>query len=379
MSNVLLLGLLIVIGAIVGGGTNIIAIRMLFRPYNAIYVGSLRLPFTPGLIPKRREEIADKLGKTVEDHLLTPEGIQKQVKEGLLLSEMEQRLTDAIEDLLKEEQTLDEWLEMHLDKRDQMKRVREVVEKSLETRILAWIHEYEHRPFNEWVPQSWQHDLTERIPGLSNKILKRAEEYLSSEEGTEQIEKMVAGFFESKGSFTGLMGKMAHRLSLASIVTKELIYFLQKDETERLLTELLENEWEIALAKPPSAFIASEKIEEHIKIFSEGIVEHTPIVGEWGKPLNTWSDKYQTIISDTILPTVMTTASLILSRYLKSLIKKIGIKDIVTAEINAFPLAKLEEMLIMIAKRELKLIATLGAVIGGIVGLFQGIIVLFFI
>ncbi|MCR6097035.1 DUF445 family protein [Salipaludibacillus agaradhaerens] len=379
MSNVLLLGLLILIGAIVGGGTNIIAIRMLFRPYNAINVGTLRVPFTPGLIPKRREEIADKLGKTVEEHLLTPEGIQKQVKEGLLLSEFEERLTNAIEEFLKDERTLDEWLEMHVDKKDQMKRVRQAVENGLETRILSWIYEYEHRPFNEWVPQSWQHDLTRRIPGLSNKILKKAEEYLRSDEGTEQIEKMVGGFFESKGSFTGLMGKMAHRFSLSSIITKELIFFLQKDETERLLTELLENEWKVALAKPPSAFIASEKIEENIKAFSKGIVGHTPIVGEWEEPLNTWGHKYQPIMIDLILPSVMTTVSLILSRYLKAFIKKIGIKDIVTAEVNAFPIARLEDMLLMIAKRELKMIAILGAVIGGIVGFFQGIIVLFFI
>jgi uncharacterized membrane protein YheB (UPF0754 family) len=375
----MLLGLLIGIGAIVGGGTNIIAIRMLFRPYNAIYTGTFRVPFTPGLIPKRREEIATILGKTVEDHLLTPEGIQKQVKEGLLLSEFEQRLITAIEEFFEDERTLDEWLEMRLDKNAQLKKVRQAVENGLETRILAWIYEYEHRPFNEWVPQSWQHDLAGRIPGLSYKILKRAEEYLRSDEGTEQIEKMVAGVFESKGSFTGLIGKMAHRFSLSSIITKELIFFLQKDETERLLTQLLENEWKVALTKPPSAFIASEKIEENIKTFSKAIVGHTPLVGEWEEPLNTWSHKYQPIMIDIILPSVMTTVSLILSRYLKSLIKKIGIKDIVTAEVNAFPIAKLEKMLLMIAKRELKMIAILGAVIGGIIGFFQGIIVLFFI
>ena len=41
-----------VLGAIIGYVTNAIAIRMLFRPFNEIRVLGLRLPFTPGLIPR---------------------------------------------------------------------------------------------------------------------------------------------------------------------------------------------------------------------------------------------------------------------------------------------------------------------------------------
>ena len=46
------------IGALIGGITNHLAIKMLFRPHEAKYIGSWRVPFTPGLIPKRRDELA---------------------------------------------------------------------------------------------------------------------------------------------------------------------------------------------------------------------------------------------------------------------------------------------------------------------------------
>ncbi len=65
------------VGAAIGGGTNYLAIRMLFRPFHAWYLGRWRLPFTPGLIPKRREEMAAQLGRLVEEHLFTPEGIRR--------------------------------------------------------------------------------------------------------------------------------------------------------------------------------------------------------------------------------------------------------------------------------------------------------------
>ena len=62
---------MVVIGAIIGGITNIIAIRMLFHPYRPHYFLKIRIPFTPGLIPKRRGEIATKIGQVIEEHLLT--------------------------------------------------------------------------------------------------------------------------------------------------------------------------------------------------------------------------------------------------------------------------------------------------------------------
>ncbi len=124
IQSILLIVMLMIIGGIVGGGTNVLAIRMLFRPYRPVYIGQWRLPFTPGLIPKRRAEMADSLGKMVEEHLVTPEGIQQKLKDGLLLKELEDRLAKEIHHLLQEERTLDEWLDSHLEKKDQLKLLR---------------------------------------------------------------------------------------------------------------------------------------------------------------------------------------------------------------------------------------------------------------
>ncbi|WP_148361152.1 DUF445 domain-containing protein [Bacillus timonensis] len=81
MNVFLMIVLMMVIGAIIGGVTNSLAIKMLFRPYKAIYIGGKRLPFTPGLIPKRRDELAYQMGRTVVEHLLTPESLKKKLKD----------------------------------------------------------------------------------------------------------------------------------------------------------------------------------------------------------------------------------------------------------------------------------------------------------
>ncbi|MCL2378139.1 MAG: DUF445 family protein [Defluviitaleaceae bacterium] len=62
-----------VLGGIIALSTNWIAIKMLFRPHREIRLFGIRLPFTPGLIPKERSRLARKLGEAVSVHLLTPD------------------------------------------------------------------------------------------------------------------------------------------------------------------------------------------------------------------------------------------------------------------------------------------------------------------
>ncbi|MBR2571528.1 MAG: DUF445 family protein [Clostridia bacterium] len=57
-------------GAVIGYITNDLAVRMLFRPSRPLYIGKLRVPMTPGLIPKEKHRLAESIGKTVETHLL---------------------------------------------------------------------------------------------------------------------------------------------------------------------------------------------------------------------------------------------------------------------------------------------------------------------
>lgn len=58
-------------GAVIGYFTNWLAIKMLFRPHKQLYMGKIKVPFTPGLIPKEKERIALSLGDTVGNYILT--------------------------------------------------------------------------------------------------------------------------------------------------------------------------------------------------------------------------------------------------------------------------------------------------------------------
>ena len=62
-----------VVGGIIGYGTNYLAIKMLFRPHHTKYIGKVKIPFTPGLIPKEKATLARQMGEITEEYLLTEE------------------------------------------------------------------------------------------------------------------------------------------------------------------------------------------------------------------------------------------------------------------------------------------------------------------
>lgn len=90
-----------VVGAIIGYCTNLLAIRMLFRPYRAVYVFGRRLPFTPGLIPKGQARLAKKLGEAVGGKIITPEVLARELLDSPILDSVFDNLDEQGPELIK--------------------------------------------------------------------------------------------------------------------------------------------------------------------------------------------------------------------------------------------------------------------------------------
>ncbi len=67
------------IGAFIGYFTNYVAIKMLFLPKKPYFVFGVRIPFTPGLIPKKRSDIIDKISNVVAHKIVNKKDIVKYI------------------------------------------------------------------------------------------------------------------------------------------------------------------------------------------------------------------------------------------------------------------------------------------------------------
>lgn len=78
MSNIFKIVLLASIGGIIGYVTNVLAIKLIFRPIKAIKIPILNLEIV-GLIPKRRNEIAKNIGEIIQDEFLSMDDILESI------------------------------------------------------------------------------------------------------------------------------------------------------------------------------------------------------------------------------------------------------------------------------------------------------------
>lgn len=98
------------IGAVIGYITNWLAIKMLFRPREAKYIFGMKLPFTPGLIPKEKSRIANKVGETVGTHLLNSDSLSKALKDDKIKSKFNEVTKEKINQVINSNSTLEESL-----------------------------------------------------------------------------------------------------------------------------------------------------------------------------------------------------------------------------------------------------------------------------
>ena len=87
-------------GPVIGGGigyfTNFIAIKMLFHPRTEVKIGNFTLPFTPGIIPRRKDRLARAIGESVAARVFT----ETDIKEIFLSDGMKDAVSDSFLEIL---------------------------------------------------------------------------------------------------------------------------------------------------------------------------------------------------------------------------------------------------------------------------------------
>lgn len=78
MENFIKIMILAIIGGIIGYITNVIAIKLIFRPIEPIKIPIINKEII-GLIPKRKSEIAQNIGQVIQDELIDIDELIKNV------------------------------------------------------------------------------------------------------------------------------------------------------------------------------------------------------------------------------------------------------------------------------------------------------------
>lgn len=370
--------LLVFIGALIGGFTNYVAIIMLFRPYEPWHIGAFQLPFTPGLIPKRRREIARQLGRIVEEYLMTESAIREAMLTPRMERELAIRMRLTLRRFLKgkasavqlgEELAIPRWREWMEGWSSA-----DLEENSL-TRFLAnRIKPVYLLPLHSWLPLSPE-ARKEVSQFLTQEVSGQLQEFLRSHRGrrwaTEVISLMIA---KRNPVWQWAAAVFVREERVNDLLLEPLLRYFNQPEVQAEWAEKLEGnigEWmEKSLAELTRTSTPEEVAKKVISSF--GIREkitaflHRPVV-EWGK------DLYFILLP--LLPRVSAWILKQLNEELGGIYRTLRISHLVEKEVASFPLRKLEQMILEVARKELTAITWLGALLGGIIGAVQYLLV----
>lgn len=376
MNLLLTIIFMVLIGAIIGGSTNYLAIKMLFHPYKAVYLFGKRLPFTPGLLPKRQEELATQLGKVVVDHLLTPKSIQNKIMNASFKKDMNEWIQGEVKKVITTEKSLDAMF-TQFGVHQPGEKLENYAKEFVLNKYDNWLTEYRHQTLDEVLPPKIKEKVSETIPTLSTYILQKGKEYFISEEGKARLEFMVNDFFKNRGMFGNMIQMFVGNGKLVDKVQPELIKFLEQKKTAELITVLMVGEWskvkQWEFSKVEDMF-GNEKIKA---LLLEKTAELLAIEEIMNKPLKEITSNVEELIIEKMVPAVLDHGIGYLSKHITPLIAKLQIAKIVEEQVAGFPMEHLEKIVLSIAKKELSMITYLGALLGGIIGIVQGLIAVF--
>lgn len=366
-----------VVGAIIGGLTNSIAIKMLFRPYEAKYIGNWRLPFTPGLIPKRREELAKQMGLLVMNHLLTPNVIQQRLSDGKIQKAVQETLERKVIAFFQSEKSLEEWLKQagfsaHYSQIDAE------LHRILQHKFYKWKAEHSDEQLNSVIPNSVWDKIEGVVPHTTDYLLKNVKQFIMSPIGYDLMKQYIDRFFEGRGMILGMLQSFLDNRNIIERLQHELVKIIENEQTVKAVNQVLHNEldkvktWTVA--EGFEKLLGKEGEEE----IWDQLKKRLTFAHYFETPMDVMdTSSVQNFVTDSIIPISLQKLFEHLSGpFIEKMMKKLDVPELVKNQVDSFSTERLEEMVLEISSRELKMITYLGAYLGGIIGIFQGLFVI---
>ncbi len=392
-------------GGIIGYYTNDLAIKMLFRPYRAIKVGNTVLPFTPGLIPRNQDRLAQRISNAIMSSLLTPDEMQK-VAQRLLQTE---RMQSAIQWLL--ELALDQ---IRADTQQKTVKIlanilKDFVGQSLPrvTAVLARRDDFLKVQFNQIFDQvlldyhldddqaaqlaDWLID--DALPpdalrlGLINFLTDRNISILDEglREKTSGTFWVVANLLGAKNALLRLRSFCIEERDACNARIRELVISLG---IQQRLGEWLGS---LSLQNLPVSTVRQlrrnfrESVRVYLQTRGESVLQSLSDTVNWEDTAAVILSRLQS--SEAVvasLDVVSQELALILERYLERDLEKLveqaipilNLDQVIMERVKATPPESLEDAIQGIVKSELQAIVNLGGILGLGIGLFQSLLLL---
>ena len=370
-------------GALIGYFTNYVAIKMLFRPLRPYYLFGRRIPFTPGLIPSKREKLAEAIAKVVKENLLTEEVIRKRLNEEKIKQNLEVLVSKFIDELLlKGDSYYKELLKGVGDEEVGSLLDFKSLEKGLEPAVDGIVKSLDGKSLEELLPPSLKkkfwgfidektEEITTKLLSLSQSLEFRDLVYHSVRSGVEKIksyipiisDRLVESISEKfSQQVLKLIEDAAKNEKLKLKVSKFIWVELQK-----LLSKPIDLSGERGENLKLAIKEAAESVLDRLKRKRLSEVAEERFVLEIVSALKEFLKKRKEFLSELVADRLLR----VIEVELPVILESVDIESLVRERVNSLPIEEVEEIVLKLIREELRYITLLGGVLGFFIGLLQ--------
>lgn len=391
-----------IIGAVIGYLTNYIAIKMIFRPYNEKRIFGVRIPFTPGLIPKERFRIAKSVGKTVGEHLITEDDIVESLCNNEIEESLEKWVNDELEVVIKERKTINDYvdkLNLDLDLRGllstQIEKIiieylnSEETDKGLKNLIYEEVNKSlsGNKTINSLIPDNIKLSIKSMIFNKRDIIAEELKKVLGSESTEVKIKKAIDEAISTK--LSPMVSMFINSNVIYDYLLPEVNNFLDNDENKKEIAQMINGSLMERVFETTMDELSVDTIDTLSNFISDKIltVMKDENMANKLKPVvdsiieNIISRPIADIIGDDVQKLKKVSSHLIRNIYnnlvrckAKAFISKFNISEMVENKINEFDIEFTEKLVLELANKELSAITWLGGLLGGLIGILSPII-----
>jgi len=186
---------------------------------------------------------------------------------------------------------------------------------------------------------------------------------------------MVENFLRNRGKVWNMIQMFIGQEQLVDKLQPEIIKFLRNPGTKGLLINILKEEAVKLEQKKLNDFYSTVNEEKILSYLKQSAADLIPLARTLQSPISEVIAPYRSKLIENAVPRLLAAVGEYLSKQSGEILERFQVEDIIRNEIESFSLIRLEELVISIAKKELVMITYLGAVLGGLIGFIQGIIV----
>ena len=364
---------MIVTGSLIAGFTNMLAIKMLFRPYKAIYVFGIKLPFTPGVIPSRRSEASTKLGKIITGHLLTPDVFIDKIKS----PESERFIMNFIDkqiDTVKSEKLSISYFLERLHEGLSEKVIdgfnNEVRKKIAEESDKLYVSKIENL-----IPTDAMHTIDMKVMQVQPQLVQKIEGYIMSDKGFDDLYTMTDEFIEKRGRMARSIKYFMTKENIALNIQKELVKLLNQPKMLGIVERFIIEEYDRLKGKSLNEFLSVSDKNDLVDSIGNVMQERINIRGLLNKPIVEFNEELFNSFKARGKYRLKDNTTNYLAYNMGRIMDKLQLAEVIKKQIDSFQLDHIENLVMDVANKEFKMITLLGFILGAIIGLFQGIVV----